>query len=82
MTVEEKVEVLRSIFRQLSNHGIESWGAVRNGYRWKCDTQTTANNLADMIVADLKLLQLDVSTFPFRFESDETSTLIFEPIAD
>ena len=82
MTVEEKVGLLRSIFRQLSNHGIESWGATETGYKWKCDTHGTASNLAEMIVSKLELLKLDASAFPFRFEPEQGSTLIFEPMAD
>ena len=82
MTVEEKVEILRSVFRQLTNHGIESWGATESGYRWKCATHGTASNLAEMILSNLELLKLDTSAFPFRFEPERGSTLIFEPLAD
>ena len=82
MTVAEKVEILQSIFRQTSNLDVLTWGPFPGGYRWTCANRAAARRLASLITSHLKLLQLDRSTFPFRFDLETGSMLIFEPIAD
>lgn len=82
MTVEEKVEVLQSIFRQTSNLEVLTWGSFPGGYRWTCANRAAARRLASLINSHLELLKLDRATFPFRFDLETGAMVIFEPIAD
>lgn len=82
MTVAEKINLLRGIFRQNSNLGVLTWGPTANGYCWNCESPGVAKNLAQVLIDHVKLLGLDHSTFPFRFQPPLGTSVIFEPIAD
>ncbi len=80
MTVEEKVEILRHLFRQISNQDVLTWGHVEGGYRWTCTNHRSAVRLAEFLLSNVDLLTLDRATFPYRFEPEHGPTLIIEPI--
>lgn len=82
MTVEEKVEILRGIFRQNSNKDVLTWGEVPGGYRWTCASHAAAMHLAELLLSNVELLKLPRSMFPYRFEPDGGAMLIIEPIPD
>lgn len=80
MTSAEKISLLKKIFQQGSNEGVQTWGPTKNGYRWNCDTSATAERLAEFLLSNVQLLKLDRATFPHRFDSE--TTLIVEPLND
>ena len=82
MTAAEKIALLKHLFREVSNLGVLSWGPIKTGYRWKCDTHATAMRLAEFLLANVELLELDVETFPHRYEPENGPTLIIEPKTD
>ncbi|MDB5340605.1 MAG: hypothetical protein JWN70_6224 [Planctomycetaceae bacterium] len=80
MTSGEKISLLKKIFQQGSNEGVLTWGPIKNGYRWNCDTHATAERLAEFLLSNVQLLRLDRASFPHRF--DPEATLIIEPLND
>ena len=82
MTVAEKVELLQSLFKRSSNQDVLTWGPTDRGFRWTCKTHDVAVRLAESLTQAVKNLNLDPSSFPYRFESDDGAVLLIEPIAD
>ena len=82
MTVAEKIEMLKSIFRQISNHDVLSWKPAPDGYQWTCSTHAAAVSFTEEVLWNINLLGPDRLTFPHRFEPDGGPTVVFMPIAD
>ncbi len=82
MTVEEKVSLLRDIFRQVSNLDVLTWGRVPGGYRWTCSSHRAAVRLAEFLISNVRLLHLDPTGFPYYFDPEFGPTVVFEPAAD
>ena len=82
MTVEEKISLLRDIFRQVSNLDVLTWGRVPGGYRWTCSSHRAAERLAEFLISNVRLLRLDAATFPYHFDPEFGPTLVFTPQDD
>lgn len=82
MNREEKIKLLRHLFHEVSNLGVLTWGPVPGGYRWNCQDHATAVRLADFLLSNLDVLEMDRDTFPYHYEPALGPNLIFEPIGD
>ncbi len=82
MTVAEKINVLLGIFQRNTNRGVLTWGPVAHGYRWNCESHGVAQNLAEILVDNVRLMGLDPETFPYHIEPVGGASVVFEPTAD
>jgi hypothetical protein len=82
MTREDKVQLLKKLFLQVSNHGVITWGDTAEGYRWTCEDQSVAQKLAQSLVEHIQVLGIDTTSFPYRFQLNGGATLIMEPVDD
>ncbi|MDB5340530.1 MAG: hypothetical protein JWN70_6149 [Planctomycetaceae bacterium] len=82
MTSGQKVDLLKQLFQQSSNQGVQSWGPTEDGYRWTCDSHATAARLAEFLLSNVELLDLDRKSFLYRYEPDNGPTLVFLPVDD
>jgi hypothetical protein len=82
MSAEDKIALLKQLFHQVSNYGVHSWGDIDTGYRWTCDSHSTAVHLAETLFSNIEILKLDPLLFPYRYDPVNKGILIIEPVAD